>query len=60
MKFTRRRRCSDFTNPKPTCYTKTQLIDLVKEWNKNNPNEKINKASSLSKTAIWKELRNRH
>tara|TARA_B100000902_G_scaffold391392_1_gene441971 strand:- start:4557 stop:5405 length:849 start_codon:yes stop_codon:yes gene_type:complete len=60
MKFTRRRKCSDFTNPKPTCYNRTQLVNLAKEWNKNNPKQKIKKLNSLSKIAIWKELRIRH
>lgn len=60
MKFTRRRKCSDFTNPKPTCYTKGQLIEFANDWNKQNKDNKIKNIRSLNKTKLWLELRKRH
>lgn len=60
MKLTRRRKCSDFKNPKPTCYTKEQLIEFTSLWNKDHPSQKIKNAKSLNKLQLWNELRKRH
>ena len=41
MQLTRRRRCSDLKSPKPTCYTKKELIELALDWNSKNKTNKI-------------------
>tara|TARA_X000000368_G_scaffold184431_1_gene145631 strand:+ start:979 stop:1827 length:849 start_codon:yes stop_codon:yes gene_type:complete len=60
MKLTRRRKCSDFTNPKPTCYTKDDLLAFSSDWNSEHPENKIKNAKSLTKQNLWIELRKRH
>ena len=60
MQLTRRRRCSDLKSPKPTCYTKKELIELALAWNSKNKNNKIINIRSLSKQLLWKELRLRN
>lgn len=56
----KRRKCSNFTAPKPTCYKKSQLEDFARDWNLNNPANKITNIQHQSKQKLWDELRNRH
>ena len=60
MVLTRRRRCNDLKNPRPTCYTKQQLLDLVSIWNNKSNIDKIDNITSLSKNELWIELRKRY
>ena len=54
----RRRKCSDFSNPLPTCYNNNQLVRLAKKWNLENPENKID--ITLKKNELWNQLRKRH
>ena len=53
----RRRKCSDFTAPKPTCYKKSHLQDFVRDWNISNPSNKILINQHDTKQQIWETLR---
>ena len=55
MQLTRRRRCSDLKSPKPTCYTKKELIELALDWNSKNKTNKIINIRSLS-TAFMERI----
>ena len=59
MKYTRRRRCSNYSSPKPTCYTKEQLVEFAKEWNHLH-NDKIINIKSHSKSALWNKLTSKY
>tara|TARA_Y100000389_G_scaffold103140_1_gene100037 strand:+ start:5996 stop:6871 length:876 start_codon:yes stop_codon:yes gene_type:complete len=54
-----RRKCRDLRYPKPTCYTRSQLLKVASDWNKNNSENKIKNYSRLRKNRLWKELSKR-
>lgn len=56
----RRRKCSNFTAPQPTCYTRKQLIEFALDWNESNPQHSIMNLKQLKKGELWRELRKRH
>ena len=60
MVYTRRRKCSDFSPPKPTCYTKDQLLGLAKDWNSAHPKNKITSITRMNKQNLWVELQKKH
>ena len=60
MNKTRRRRCSNYSLPKPTCYTKAQLIEFAEEWNTLHVNDKIKNIKSFNKAALWNELKQKY
>tara|TARA_Y100000389_G_scaffold204259_1_gene255916 strand:- start:9073 stop:10095 length:1023 start_codon:yes stop_codon:yes gene_type:complete len=63
--ISKRRKCSNFDTPKPTCYNMKQLEDLAKNWNTKNPNNKITIPPKDAEVEVWKnnlwnELKKRH
>tara|TARA_Y100000389_G_scaffold195238_1_gene226377 strand:+ start:17932 stop:18789 length:858 start_codon:yes stop_codon:yes gene_type:complete len=50
-------KCSDFKEPKLTCYTLPQLQFIAEKWNEKEKKEKISDIKSKSQEELWKELK---